>query len=157
MITGFLQQWHIEKRYFPVSFDKAISFLFAHDPLRMEPGNYPIDGDRIFAMVQDVTTQPSYTRSTEIHKSYIDIQVVHSGRECQLYCPLPPVLPPIEDKLETHDFAFYPHPENAGAVILLPDQYAIYFPYEQHCSMCAVESPEEVRKTVLKIHVSCIG
>ena len=159
MMTGFLRQWDEEKRYFPKAFATAMDFLRGKDLSALEAGKHPIDGDRIFASVQEVRTEPMRDRRFELHRDYIDIQVLHTGRELHGYTSLPPVHKALEDKLDTADVAFYRIPSQAEGlqtIILQPGQYVVYLPGELHCPCCAVEKPENIFKTVLKIHKSCV-
>ena len=160
MITGFLRQWDEEKHSFPKAFDVAIAFLLSQDLAALTEGKHPIDGDRIFASTQEVLTGPMRDKRFELHRDYIDIQVLHRGRELHGYTSLPPVHKALEDKLDATDAAFYRIPSQAEGlqtVVLQPGQYVVYFPGELHCPCCAVEGPETILKTVLKIHKSCVA
>ncbi|MCL1939143.1 MAG: YhcH/YjgK/YiaL family protein [Desulfovibrionaceae bacterium] len=156
MITGFIRQWDKEKYCYPKAFDTAIAYLRNNDLLNLEEGKYPIDGDKIFAMIQKTTTAPVSERRYELHRDYIDIQVLLKGREQHWYSIAYPATKPTEDLLDSKDLAFHPAPENALSLIVSPWQYIVYLPCELHCPACSVDGPESIFKAVLKIHRSCV-
>ena len=159
MMTGFLRQWSEEKVYFPKAFAEALAFFQARDPHALAPGKYPIDGENIFVSVQEALTEPMDQRRFELHREYIDIQVLLKGRELQGYASLAPGGKPLEDRLDAADAAFYPAPsleEGLETVLLQPGQYVIYLPGELHCPCCAVDGPESIFKAVCKIRRSCV-
>lgn len=47
-------------------------------------GRHEIDGDRVFALVQNYTTNPIEGALYEAHRRYSDIQFVFSGRKTPL-------------------------------------------------------------------------
>lgn len=160
MITGFLAQWPAEKQYFPAVFDRALGFLAGKLPAGLAPGKHPIDGERIFASALGTVTEPMNSRRFELHREYIDIQVLLEGSELHGYSSLQAASPALEDRLNAEDVAFYPAPgPEAGlqTLRLQPGQYAVYLPGELHCPCCALEGPERIYKVVLKIHRNCIG
>lgn len=150
MIHGVLHRWKKDKEYFPSVFTTALSFLEDNDMLKIAPGKYAIDGDRVFALVQDIVTEPVQMRRFELHREYIDIQLVISGKEQQLYAPEPDT-GLVEDLLADADIAFYSHPPKYNTIILEPGDYAIYLPSELHCPCCVAETTGKVRKVVFKI------
>ena len=159
MMTGFLRQWDEEKRYFPKAFATAMDFLRGKDLSALEAGKHPIDGDRIFVSIQEAHTEPMSMRRFELHRDYLDIQLLITGRELQGYASLPPGGKAVEDRLDEADVAFYPAPsqeQGLETVLLQPGQYVIYLPGELHCPCCAVDGPETIFKAVFKIHRACI-
>ena len=157
MITGFIQQWDAEKHLYPKAFDTAIAYLSGRDVAALEPGKYPIDEEKIFALVQKLTTAPIVERRFELHHEFIDIQVLLQGHEKQGYAPLYPSGAPTEDNLVRGDIAFYPFPKDAQTLLMVPGQYVVYLPRELHCPCCAVDRPQNITKVVLKIHKDCVG
>jgi YhcH/YjgK/YiaL family protein len=134
-----------------------LQFLLVGDPLALERKKHHIDGDRIFAMVQDATTKAVQDMRFELHHNYTDIQVLLEGRERHGYAPPPSVNDqPLEDRLVENDVAFYAAPEAANILILRPGQYAVYLPFELHAPSYAVDVPEKIVKVILKIHKSCL-
>ena len=67
--------------YYPEAIRKALEFVKTHDIEAMEPADYPIEGDKIYAKVFDLTTNPVSETHPEIHKKYIDVQYWQAGSE----------------------------------------------------------------------------
>lgn len=163
MITGFITRWAEQKNYFPASFsravDYALGFIGKCGQAAIEPGTFPIDGENMYAIVQTPTTEPAADRPFEIHKRYIDIQILIQGREMQGFQTLPPAGAPTKDEMAEKDIAFYPRPDDAQYITLSPMQYVIYFPGEQHSPICTpISGPigtvlpsERIVKIVIKI------
>lgn len=68
-------------------FAKAFDFLRSNDLALLELRKYEIDGDDVFAMVQEHNGKPRDEALLEAHKRYIDIQFVVSGYE-EIGCAL---------------------------------------------------------------------
>ena len=58
---------------YPEAIQKALDWLKDKDLASMEVGTYEIEGRDIYAMVQEVTTQPFEKRRAEKHELYLDI------------------------------------------------------------------------------------
>ena len=114
-------------------------------------GRYAIDGDRLFALVQDIDTAPADTRRFEAHARYLDIQYVVSGREGIGYLPAGAEARPLEDHLDARDIAFYDSPEPPCELVLQAGMFAVFAPGELHRPCVAVGTPGTVRKVVLKV------
>src|ERR1700722_5317300 len=87
MITSTLDQLHWYKIISP-NFEKAIQYVLATDFNALESGKYPVDGDKVFAIVNEYTTKPVAECSPESHRDYADIQIVIAGTEKFGYLPL---------------------------------------------------------------------
>ena len=109
-------------------------------------------------MVNETTTEAESRKRFELHDAYLDIHLLLSGREKQLYAPEPADIKTglLEDALLKDDIAFYSLPVHYNTLLLEPGDYAIYLPGELHCPCCAVEEAEPVRKIVFKILASRI-
>ena len=86
---------------YPKSIQTAVEYVKSHDFTTMEPGEYPIDGDKIYAKVFDLTSKEIKDTMPEIHKKYIDVQFWVSGQEMMGYAPKKadyPVLEAHEDQ-----------------------------------------------------------
>ncbi|MEM8236024.1 YhcH/YjgK/YiaL family protein, partial [Morganella morganii] len=58
-----------------------IEKVLALDPLSLEPGSYPIDDNDVFMNVMSFETQSREQKCAELHRRYIDIQILLSGEE----------------------------------------------------------------------------
>ena len=61
------------------SFEQAFTFLRSTDLKSLPTGRISIDGDAIYALVQEYQTKPVDQGKWESHKRYIDIQYIVSG------------------------------------------------------------------------------
>ena len=154
MIFGTLDTWHSYEKYLPSIFGKVLFFWDSDALLRMPEGRHDIDGDKLYAQVADVVTEPPELRRFELHSEYIDIHLVLAGVEHQLYArePMSDNKGLLEDRLAEGDVAFYSHPDVSHGVALRGGEYAIYLPGELHCPCCSLSTPTKVRKVVFKIH-----
>ncbi|MBV8048065.1 MAG: YhcH/YjgK/YiaL family protein [Paludibacterium sp.] len=114
------------------------------------PGRYPIDGERCFALVQEMTTVPASERRLEAHGRYLDVQYLVSGEENIGYLPSGSSATVREDRLADKDIAFYDAPQPPCELALSAGMYAIFQPGEFHRPGCAVTNPMPIKKVVLK-------
>ncbi|TDR82970.1 YhcH/YjgK/YiaL family protein [Paludibacterium purpuratum] len=114
-------------------------------------GRYPIDGERCFALVQEMTTGHADTRRFEAHARYLDVQYLVSGAERIDYLPKECETTLLEDHLSERDIAFYDAKQPACELMLSPGMYAIFQAGEYHRPCCAVANPAQIKKVVLKL------
>ena len=62
-------------------FKAVFDYIDTHDLASMELGRHDIDGDNIFVMVQQLELRPREQARLELHRKYIDIQLVLRGPE----------------------------------------------------------------------------
>jgi biofilm protein TabA len=127
----------------------ALDYVERTDLSRVEPGRHELDGDRLFALVQDYTTKPERDGRWERHRRYIDLQVVVSGAERIGYAPV--------GALETgpydaeRDIAFL---DGAGSFVAMPAGHMmLLWPDDAHMPGIESVGPAVVRKVVVKIAV----
>ena len=66
----------------------GLKYLKDNDFEKLEPGKYPIDGDNVFALVQNYNSQLSEDGKWEAHRRFIDIQYIAKGAEMIGYANL---------------------------------------------------------------------
>jgi len=129
----------------------ALRYLQATDCSKLEVGKVLIQGDQLFALVQDNTTKPREQGVWEAHHKYVDVQFVASGVEEMGYANIHTltVKQPYDEKLEYALFA------GAGSFVTVPaGSFAIFFPEDGHIPGCAAGGqPASVRKVVVKVAV----
>ena len=157
MFTGYISQWHMDRQYLPHAFDTAMCFLLHMNASRPEPGSYDIDGRNIYVNIEQGLTKHVAERRFELHRAYIDIQVLLEGSERQDYSALTPDVPPEEDRLTDADVAFFPAPATPQSLIMTPGCYAIYLPGELHAPNLAVTTPAHHLKAILKIRADILS
>jgi YhcH/YjgK/YiaL family protein len=130
--------------------DVAFDYLLGFSPTTPD-GKYPLDGERIFALVQSYATQPVAVRRFESHRSYLDLQYLVSGEELFFHSPLPR-LTTVEPYSAAKDCELYSGPTEQ-ALVLRPGDFAVLFPHDGHIPGCSYGKAQLVKKIVLKIRV----
>lgn len=125
---------------------EAIKKLVAENP---QVGKYEIDGMDLYALVQEYETKPIAEKKFEIHREYIDIQYIISGKETMGFESLDKLTPMGDYAPDTQ--CFYVNDEydklNIGA-----NEFVVFFPNEPHAPGAAFNDiPSKVRKIVVKI------
>lgn len=130
---------------------KGLEFLAELDITTAKLGDYPIDGQKVYAKISEYNTLPREEKKAETHAKYIDIQFLISGEERVYTKPWQENLPIVEDLLETKDACFYQVQETESHV-LAKETFAIYFPWEVHRPGCTVANTScTVKKLVIKV------
>ncbi len=148
MFVGHLQHHTLP---LPAVIESALCYLRETDFENMPAGKYLIDGENIFALVQDPVTQDWDTGLPEFHARYLDIQYLLEGEEDIGFTPANPDAVRTSNHLAEHDIAFVARQDKESRVILTPGMYAIFFPGELHRPCRASRLPMQIKKVVIKI------
>ena len=129
----------------------GLEYLTGFDP-DTPLGRHLIDGEDLFAVVQEYETAPASEKRFESHLRYIDIQYLASGRERMLHAPADTlqVETPYNDE---KDVAFYQDPPVSSSMLVLPGQFALFYPADGHKPGLMAGGRDAVRKVVLKVRV----
>ena len=153
MIVDTLANRHIYQSLSP-RLATALAHLATTDFSQLPVGNYPLDGDNIFVIVNDYQTEPKSTKRFEVHQKYIDVQYVVSGEEEFGYLPLADQTP-SKAYFEKHDYAEFDYQTNkadASFVQLKAGMFALFFPGDIHMPG-AGDVATAVRKVVIKVKI----
>lgn len=150
MVTGHLQDI---MRYTGLGdrLARAMHYLQQTDFTTMTPGKYEVEGDNIFAIVNEFTTKPHDACEPETHRKYIDIQFMVSGKERFGWAPLldQQALAPYS---EENDLLLYQTENlNLNYLDLSAGMFIIFYPTDIHMPEICVHEPELVKKVVMKI------
>lgn len=121
-----------------------------------DPGQWQIDGDRLYYFISEGMTRPAAEGKLEGHRNYIDVQYVLEGAErigCRLLddgCEM------VRDMPE-QDAALYADCPGESFVTVSAGQYAVFFPWDLHRPGCCVDRPAPVKKAVLKIRADLVA
>ena len=151
MFFGTIKNLRDDRKILPEALVKGLEYLQATDVTRLEPGRYEIEGETIFALVQDYETYPKAERRSEAHARFVDIQFIVAGVEMIGYGPTGSGIEVEEDLLEEKDVLFYKSVENEMDLVLASGSYAIFFPGEVHRPGCAFPKSRSVKKVVIKV------
>ena len=129
----------------------GLDYLAGFDP-ETPIGRHLIDGEDLFAVVQEYETSTSSEKRFESHLRYIDIQYIVAGKERMLHAPADAlkVDTPYHDE---KDVAYYHDPEASSSILVLPGHFAIFFPADGHKPGLMAGGRDAVRKVVVKVRV----
>ncbi len=126
---------------------RGLEFLTQADLASLTPGRHDIDGDRVYAMVNEYCTRTPQAGRWEAHRRYLDLQSLLAGTERVGYAPLERFQVGPYDA--TKDVAFLC---GSGEFITLhAGEFLVVWPHEAHMPGIAVDSPASVKKIVVKI------
>ena len=151
MIFGNLQNLDQDRKVLALPLIKGLDYLKHTDFAKLADGRYAIDGDQIYAIVQEYQTSPAGSCQAETHRRYIDIQYMVDGVEA-IGCGLTDGINEIaRDLLAEQDAIFYKSVKNECELILTPGRYAIFFPSDIHRPRCIFGNSQTVKKVVVKV------
>lgn len=129
----------------------AFSWLQQHDLEKLAKGKHLIDGENIFALVNEYETVDAAAEKMEAHKAHIDLQYMVSGTEMVGHGFLRGQQP-LQAYDATADFMLF---SEAPDFFTRFDKgmFAIFFPEDLHMPNLKVGDPGPVRKVVVKIRV----
>lgn len=151
MLAAFLDH-ATDHDYRSARFRTAYAFLAREDLAELPLGRVDIDGDDVFANVQEYVTVPASEKRMEAHRRYYDVQYVMAGEELMEYAPLEG-LKEAQQFDEDGDFGLYVGPENPSAIVLRAGDVAVLAPEDAHKPGCALDGARLVRKIVVKVRV----
>lgn len=150
MIVGNI---HSLQSWLPEELRQAIEHVKQHITPNTPLGKHDIDGNRLFMLVSEDSTQPIAERPAEFHQRYLDIQIVMSGQEGMTFSCLPAGKPDT-DLLADKDIAFLAEGQQEKTFVLNEGDFVVFYPGEVHKPLCAVGKPAKVRKVVVKMLVA---
>ena len=115
-------------------------------------GRYEINGDRLFAMVQEYDTKESSACRFEGHRRYIDVQYIISGVEGMNVMEKSRA-EAVTEYDHQKDVTFFAPAEDTTLLTVRGGEFALFYPHDIHRPGVAVEVPAPVRKIVVKIAV----
>lgn len=113
-----------------------------------------LDGEKMYANVENYTTADRSTKKPEAHNKYIDVQYLGKGTEKIYFAPRTADVKVVENYAEERDLLFFENIEEKDHVVLNAGDFAVLFPWELHRPGCNAENePSAVQKIVVKIAV----
>ena len=132
-------------------FAKAFEFLKRPDLFTLPVGRYELDGDNMWAMIQDAELKPfGDIQHPEVHATYIDIQAPLTGPETIGLLPLTPEALAKIAVDAGKDIGFFD--AKTQPATLTPGEFAILMPpYGGHAPCRSMDGARKIRKLVIKI------
>lgn len=154
MITGNIH--HLELvPYLPAKLKEAIEYIKKNITQDTPLGKHDIDGDKVFVLISNDSTNELEKRRAEYHERYLDIQIILKGEEGMVFSNLP-AGEVTENMLADKDIAFLPAGEQEKQLIMQEGDFIVFYPHEVHKPLCSVGQPAHVRKAVIKMLVSAL-
>ncbi len=129
----------------------ALGFAFIRRAVaeNLPTGKYELDGEKVYASVQEYTTKDSNV--FEAHRRYIDIQCIVSGEEAMESAQLSNCTE-IQTYSQENDAGFYDG-DGQAKLIFKSQDFAVFFPQDAHKPGLKVSEKSTVKKIVVKVLV----
>jgi biofilm protein TabA len=128
----------------------AFEYIRQNDLLSIGVGRYEIDGQNLYAMVQQYNTKPIKDGSWEAHRRYIDLQYLVQGMERIGYCNIHRLFQGAYDASRD----YLPLQGEGDYATLREGDFAIFFPEDAHMPGIALDVPVPIKKLVIKVAVA---
>jgi YhcH/YjgK/YiaL family protein len=131
---------------------KGLDFLRSPRAASMQVGRIELEGDKLFAMMQEYPTRMEKDCFWEAHRKYVDIQYICDGMEEIGYAPLGN-LKVVQEYDAEKDFMKL---AGEGSVLRIEvGMFAVFFPHDGHKPCMAADGVvAQVRKIVVKVGVT---
>ena len=144
---------HVSENELPADrLAKALAFLAREDLAELPAGRHEIDGDAVFANVQELTTVAPGEKDYEAHRRYADIHYVISGTELIGVAPVGECAP-AGDFSEEDDFGLFTPGAREAWATLVPGDLVVTPPCDAHKPGCCPGAPAPLKKVCVKVLV----
>lgn len=126
---------------------QGLRFLAETDFSKVDWSRKELDGEKLFAFIQEYETKP-VNDTPEAHRKYIDIQYLVEGEELVGVGPLETMTEEVEAKPE-NDIWFYHGP--TSQLPIGNRRFLVLFPEDVHAPCIIAGAPSTVRKCVVKV------
>lgn len=153
MVIDHLQQ---AESYYALNpgIEIALRYLQTTDFTKLENGKYELDGDNLFAIIQEYDTKDPFAEKLESHKKYIDVQYVFSGIEKMGHAVLKNQVPSRAYNADDDYMLFDETPDFFSLVS--EGMFTIFYPTDLHMPCICNEQSIHVKKVVVKLSVNYI-
>lgn len=129
------------------AFKRVFDYIKSHDMLSVSPGKIDIDGENSWINIAEPEMRDFRDADIEIHKKYIDIQVLLSGKESFGWKATRDLKAEKKAYTRENDIAFYS--DKADLLFTLsPGEFVIFFPEDGHAPCIGAGN---IKKLVAKI------
>ena len=130
---------------------QALHYLQTTDLKNIASGKYEIDGENLFAIVQEYETLNSANEQMEAHKKYIDVQYMVNGAELVGHAILNNQTP-SKAYDDAADFMLFGEAPSFFSKFKA-GMFMIFFPSDLHKPCIKINEPASVKKVVVKVKV----
>ncbi|OOH90912.1 hypothetical protein BMT54_03695 [Pasteurellaceae bacterium 15-036681] len=145
---------NINPNEYPKAIQFALEYLKNTDFDKVEVGRYQLKGDLIYVQVLDLETKPKAEIRPEVHRNYLDVQYLHSGKEKMGFahdCGNNQIAMEYDPN---RDIQLYQDAEYEGELTMQVGSFAVFFPEDVHRPACIDGEVSKIRKVVVKIAIS---
>ena len=128
-------------------FPRVFDYIRNTDLLALAPGRYPIVGEQLFVIVENVAGRTREDAKLECHRNYIDIQLVLEGNDEMGWKALADCIDPVSDYSAEKDIRFF-RDAPASWIATPPGAFCIFFPEDAHAPLV---STGQIRKVIFKV------
>lgn len=140
----------------PKVITETCEYLKGLDLEKLEVGRHDIT-DRIYMNVMEPELADAACKKAELHHNYLDIQVLIRGVENIEVGVTYPDLNKYEAYHEDDDYQLTQDIDNKSTITLVPNMFAVFYPYEPHKPCCNVNGQSaKIKKLVVKVPVELI-
>lgn len=149
MIIDHIDNAHLYYALGP-RFEQALRYLADTDLAATAPERYDLDGDNLYAMVQEYESKKWPEGVWEAHRQYADLQCVVSGAEYMGYAQVRDLEPAT-----TYDSDGDVQKLRGKGTFhaMKPKTFIVLFPQDAHMPGMAIEAPSQVKKAVVKVRL----
>lgn len=141
---------------YPKAIRRALDYLRSTDLMSIELGSHPIEGDKMFANVMNMTTHPFEGSHPEVHEKYIDLMYWPEGGERIGVAPYLGTEPVFEARPEG-DISLLESVENESILTATAGFFGLFFPWDAHRpGLMLGDQPATSRKCVIKISMELL-
>ena len=125
---------------------ETCEYLKGLDLEKLEVGRHDIT-DRIYMNVMEPELADAASKKAELHHNYLDIEVGATYPDLNKY----------EAYHEDDDYQLTQDIDNKSMITLVPNMFAVFYPYEPHKPCCNVNGQSaKIKKLVVKVPVELI-
>ena len=152
MIFGHIE--NTDTRHYPAAIARALDYLRGQDLAAMAAGRYQDDATGWVVQVLDLQTSPGHENFPEAHRRHLDVQFLVSGSELIGVATAQADLPVQQPYDEARDIVFYQDAPHESQLLMQPGNFAVFYPQDIHRPNGMLETPQAIRKVVVKIPVA---
>jgi biofilm protein TabA len=134
--------------------EAGFNYLKNLDLSRLEEGRYPVDGERVFAIVAFYEAKAvGEIVELEGHCKYIDLQFLAAGQESIAWAPEAEAQPRLPYDADSDAWVCNLPAERLTWVKMTAGQVAVLYPSDAHAPQYAAGQPSAVKKVVVKVAI----
>ena len=135
---------------------ETCEYLKGLDLEKLEVGRHDIT-DQIYMNVMEPELADATSKKAELHHKYLDVQVLIRGEENIEVGATYTDLNKYEAYHEDDDYQLTQEIDNKSTITLVPNMFAVFYPYEPHKPCCNVNGQSaKIKKLVVKVPVELI-